>query len=42
MEVVYPTCGSHNGATPLTIQELEWITNYPVWIDVCRKIKEEL
>lgn len=33
---VYPACGSTNSAIELTPNELETITNYPKWIDVCK------
>lgn len=39
---VYPACGSHNSAIRLTIEKLEQVTNYPVWVDVCKKIEVEL
>ena len=35
---VYPACGSSNSAIKLTIKELEDISNYVKWIDVCKKI----
>ena len=34
-EAVYPACGSSNSAIKLTIEQLENITNYESWIDVC-------
>lgn len=33
---VYPACGSSNSAIKLTISELEKISNYKDWIDVCK------
>lgn len=39
-ETVFPACGSTNNAIELTIKELEDVTNYLKWIDVC-KLKEE-
>ena len=33
---VYPACGTDNSAIELTIEELEKITNYKKWIDVCK------
>ena len=38
LDTIYPACGSSNSAIKLTLQELENITNYPVWIDVCKQI----
>ncbi len=38
-ETVYPACGATNNAIELTIPELEEITGYKAWIDVC-KLKE--
>lgn len=38
-DVVYPACGSSNSAVELTIEELEKISNYKEWIDVCKKIE---
>jgi prolyl-tRNA editing enzyme YbaK/EbsC (Cys-tRNA(Pro) deacylase) len=35
-EYVYPACGSSNSAIKLSIKELEDITNYIKWIDVCK------
>lgn len=39
-DYVYPACGESNNAIKITIPELENITNYVSWVDVC-KIKEE-
>ena len=36
--IVYPACGSSNSAIKLTIEELEKISNYKKWIDVCKDI----
>lgn len=36
--IVYPACGSSNSAIKLTIEELEKISNYEKWIDVCKDI----
>ncbi len=38
-ETVFPACGETNNAIELTIDELEQVTNYKSWIDVC-DIKE--
>ena len=35
-ETVFPACGSSNSAIELTIQELEWLSRYSKWIDVCK------
>ena len=34
---VFPACGATNNAIELTIKELEDITNYVKWIDVCKE-----
>ena len=34
-DIVYPACGSDNSAVVLTIPELEEISNFVEWIDVC-------
>ncbi|MBQ6539014.1 MAG: YbaK/EbsC family protein [Bacilli bacterium] len=36
-EIIYPAAGSSNSAVKLTISELEEITNYEKWIDVCKE-----
>ena len=36
---VFPACGEPNNAIELTISELENITEYVKWVDVC-KLKE--
>ena len=36
--VIYPACGSSNRAVKLTIEELEKVSNYEKWIDVCKDI----
>ena len=33
---VFPACGSINTAIEVTIEELEKVTNYIKWIDVCK------
>ena len=35
-ETVFPACGSSNSAIELTIQELEWLSGFFKWIDVCK------
>lgn len=36
---VYPACGSSNSAIKLTIEELESISNFTKWVDVCKTIE---
>lgn len=36
-EYVYPACGSIHSAIKLTISELEKLSNYKEWIDVCKE-----
>jgi prolyl-tRNA editing enzyme YbaK/EbsC (Cys-tRNA(Pro) deacylase) len=33
---VYPACGSDSSAVKITIKELEQVTNYKKWVDVCK------
>jgi len=33
---LYPACGSSNSAIKLTVEQLEKITNFEKWIDVCK------
>ena len=33
---VFPACGSSNSAIELTIPELEKLSNYTSWVDVCK------
>lgn len=40
-KTVYPACGSANSAIELTIDELESLSGYIAWIDVC-KIKNDI
>ncbi len=35
-ETVFPACGSSNSAIELTISELEQLSNFKEWIDVCK------
>ena len=35
-ETIYPACGSSNSAIKLTVEQLEAITDYDKWIDVCK------
>ncbi len=34
-EVVYPACGSANSAVKLTIEDLEKVSGYIQWVDIC-------
>lgn len=38
-DVVYPACGSSNSAVALSIDELEKLSNFLSWIDVCKAIE---
>lgn len=38
-EYVYPACGSSNSAIKLTIEQLESISGYKEWIDVCKIVE---
>lgn len=35
-QIVYPACGSSNSAVKLKINELEKVSNYLKWVDVCK------
>lgn len=35
-KIVYPACGSSNSAVKLKLEELEEISNYKKWVDVCK------
>lgn len=35
-DTVFPACGSSNSAIELTIKELEEVSNYTSWVDVCK------
>lgn len=37
-EFIYPACGSSNSAIKLTLDQLEKVTKYEKWIDVCKNI----
>ena len=34
-ETVFPACGSSNSAIKLSVQELEELSNFKEWVDVC-------
>ena len=36
-ETVFPACGATNNAIEISIQELEKVTNYVKWVDVCKE-----
>jgi len=38
-ETLYPACGSSNSAIKLSLEQLEKITNYNKWVDVCKNIE---
>lgn len=35
-QTVFPACGSSNSAIELTVEELEQISEYEDWVDVCK------
>ena len=35
-ETVFPACGSSNSAIELTIPQLEQLSRFTDWVDVCR------
>ena len=39
-ETVFPACGSSNSAIELTIPELERLSAYEAWVDVCKNWRE--
>lgn len=39
-DTVYPACGSSNSAIKLSIEELEKVSNYKEWIDVCKIVSD--
>lgn len=38
LDVVYPASGSSNSAARLTVDELEKVTDYVKWVDVCKEM----
>ena len=36
-DIVYPACGSSNSVVKLTLKELEKVSNYVSYVDVCKK-----
>ena len=41
-ETVFPACGSSNSAIELTLPELEALSGYKAWIDVCKLPQQEV
>lgn len=39
-DTVYPACGAPNNAIKISIPELERVTNYSEWVDVCKEIEK--
>lgn len=39
-ETVFPACGATNNAIELSIPELEEVTGYTAWVDVCKERAE--
>lgn len=39
-KITYPAAGSCNSAVKLTINELEEISNYVKWVDVCKEVEK--
>ena len=37
-KAVYPACGSSNSVVKLTLEELEKVSNYKKWVDVCKRL----
>lgn len=35
-ETVFPACGSSNSAIELTLEQLEKLSNFKAWVDVCK------
>lgn len=35
-DTIYPACGSGNSAVKLSIEDLEKVSNYKAWVDVCK------
>ncbi|MBD5094848.1 MAG: YbaK/EbsC family protein [Subdoligranulum sp.] len=40
-ETVYPACGSANSAIELTLEELERLSRFDAWVDVCKAWRTE-
>ena len=39
-DTVYPACGAPNNAIKISIPELEEVTNYSEWVDLCKEIEK--
>ena len=39
-DYVFPACGSSNSAIKLSVQELEELSNFKEWIDVCVTLEQ--
>ena len=39
LSTIYPACGTSNSAIKLTLEELEKITDYEKWVDVCKELE---
>lgn len=37
-DTVYPACGAPNNAIEISIEELEKVTGYTKWVDVCKEV----
>lgn len=40
-DTVYPACGSANSAIELTLEELERLSRFDAWVDVCKAWRTE-
>lgn len=40
-DAVYPACGSANSAIRLTIEQLEQLSGFSAWVDVCKPFSNE-
>ena len=36
-DTVFPACGATNNAIEISIKDLEKVTGYPKWVDVCKE-----
>ena len=39
-DTVYPACGAPNNAIKISIPELEKVTNFSEWVDLCKEIEK--
>lgn len=42
LSTIYPACGTSNSAIKLTLEELEKITDYEKWVDVCKEYERQV